>query len=149
MVFVFSVLYEHSTSRNTQNLQCVAISAQQKRFIRAWQVSPCNSSCFENLCSTRTPLHNTTLNDKICVLTWLFRCKIDINNYILPLQPPKRTQNMFDNLWTYIGYFTLHFPNDWSTNCRPMVATRYVQTRLCIGGVGYHSLASWWRSMAR
>lgn len=30
---------------------------------------------------------------------------------------------MFDNLWTYIGYFAMHFPNDWSANRRPMAAT--------------------------
>lgn len=38
----------------------------------------------------------------------------------LPVHPSNRKEKMFDNLWTYIGYFRQHFPNDWSTNCRPM-----------------------------
>ena len=70
---------------------------------------------------------------------WKFSNKYRINNCILPVQPSNHALNMFDNLWTYIGYFSLHFPNDWSTNCRPMVAThytRFVGTWLCIGGDG-------------
>lgn len=35
-----------------------------------------------------------------------------------------RTPLMFDNLWTYIGYFRGHFPNDWSANWGPMVDDR-------------------------
>lgn len=35
-----------------------------------------------------------------------------------------RTELMFDNLWTYIGYFRGHFPNDWSANWGPMVGDR-------------------------
>lgn len=35
-----------------------------------------------------------------------------------------RTPLMFDNLWTYIGYFRGHFPNDWSANWGPMVGDR-------------------------
>lgn len=27
---------------------------------------------------------------------------------------------VLDNVWTYIGYFRQHFPNDWSANCSPM-----------------------------
>lgn len=81
-----------------------------------------------------------------------FRQYLIIKNCILPVQPSNHALNLFDNLWTYIGYFSLHFPNDWSTNCRPMVATHYthfVRTWLCIGAVGYHSLASSKRSMTR
>ena len=35
-----------------------------------------------------------------------------------------RTPGRFDNLWTYIGYFRGHFPNDWSANWGPMVGDR-------------------------
>lgn len=36
-------------------------------------------------------------------------------SYFSGSTPEIEPRNLFDNLWTYIGYFSRHFPNDWST----------------------------------
>lgn len=57
-----------------------------------------------------------------------------------------QTEMNIGNLWTYIGYFRQHFPNDWSANCTPMVGESPAIRRnalQCIGAVGFSTTTPW------
>lgn len=82
----------------------------------------------------------------------LFSCRIGnrvkydrVNNCISAAVSTNGVRGCLGNLWTYIGYFRRHFPNDWSTNCRPMVA-RTTLSAGCVLVVLARSATTPWRA---